>query len=165
MDPYIKLLSVNSRQVSTFPRVYKVLLPSQVKQCTLVRSLQYSVDSTESDATELQPSNCQRNPAYIHFDPSDNSPAASLSDSCSENPGYNINAQPSVPQEPTYEVIPSDTHRTTQGAQTVNCSQNPVYIHLPVGVHVEETLQSAAAATSPCDYSQNPAYGIHSNPN
>jgi hypothetical protein len=30
---------------------------------------------------------------------------------------------------------------------------------------VEETLQVATAATSPCDYSQNPAYGVHPDPN
>jgi hypothetical protein len=87
-----------------------------------------------------------------------------LSDSCSENPAYNINAQPSAPQEPIYEVIPSDTDRTPQGAQNVNSNQNPAYIH-QLDVHVEESIQAAAAATSPCDYSQNPAYGIHSAPN
>ena len=90
--------------------------------------------------------------------PTESSPAALLSDSCSENPAYNIDAQPSAPQElPTYEVIPSDTDRTPQN---VICSQNPAYIHL--GVQEEESFQ--AAATSPGDYSQNPAYSIHSNP-
>ena len=71
----------------------------------------------------------------------------------------------SAPQEPTYEVIPSDTDRTPQGAHNVNCSQNPAYIHL--GIRVEKSFQAAADATpyAPCDYSQNPAYGIHSNPN
>jgi hypothetical protein len=107
--------------------------------------------STESDAMELQPSDYQRNPAYIHFDSTDSSPAALLSDNCNENPAYNINAQSSAPQEPTYEVIPSDTDRTPQGGRNIN-------IHL--GVHMEESFR--AAATSPCDYSQNPAYGIHS---
>jgi hypothetical protein len=110
---------------------------------------------------ELQPSDCQRNPAYIPFGPSESSPAALMSGTnYSENPAYNISAQTSAPQEPTYEVIPSDTgidtDRTPQEAHNVNCSQNPAYIHL--GVHVEE------AATSPGNYSQNPAYSIHSDP-
>jgi protein-arginine kinase activator protein McsA len=119
---------------------------------------------SETDAMKLQPSDCQRNPACIHFGPTDheNSPAALLSDNCNENPAYNIIAQPSAPQEPTYEVIPSDTDRIPRGGQDVNCSQNPAYIHL--GVHVEESFQAATAPMSPCDYSQNPAYGIHSNP-
>ena len=56
-----------------------------------------------------QPSDCQRNPAYGHFGPTGSSPAALLSDSCSENPAYNIDSQPSAPQEPSYEVIQSDT--------------------------------------------------------
>ena len=77
--------------------------------------------------------------------------------SYSENPAYNIDAQPSAPQEPTYEVIPSEIDRIPQEAQSVTCSQNPAYIHL--GVRVEESFQAAAAG----DYSQNPAYGIHSN--
>ena len=67
---------------------------------------------------------------------------------------YNIDAQPSAPQEPTYEVIPSEIDRIPQGAQNVNCSQNPAYIHL--GVQMEESFQAAADG----DYSQNPAYGI-----
>ena len=113
-----------------------------------------SIDS-ESDAMELQSSDFQRNPAYIHFSPTESSPADLLSGNY-KNPAYNIDAQPVIPSE-------SDTDRTPQGAQNVNCSQNPVYIHL--GVHIEETIQAATAATSPCDYSQNPAYGIHSNPN
>ena len=72
---------------------------------------------------------------------------------------YNIDAQPSAPQEPTYEVILSDTDKIPQN---INCSQNPAYIHL--GVQVEESFQTATDATSPAtgDYSQNPAYGIHS---
>ena len=107
-----------------------------------------------------QPSDCQRNPAYSHFGPTDRSLAALLSDNYSENPAYNIDAQPSAPQEPTYEVILSDTDKIPQGAQNVNCSQNPAYIPL-----VEESFRIAADATSPGDYSQNPAYGIHSNPN
>ena len=110
---------------------------------------------------KLQPSDCQRNPGYGHFGHTESSLAELLSDSCSENPAYNINicAQPSAPQEPTYEVIPSDTDRTPQN---VIYSQNPAYIHL--SVHVEESFQAAADAMSPGDYSQNPAYGIHSNP-
>ena len=103
-----------------------------------------------------QPSDCQINPAYGHFGPTDSSPAALLSGSCSENPAYNINAQPSVPQELTYEVIPLDTDKIPRN---VICSQNPAYIHL--GVRVEESFQAAADATSPGDYSQNPAYGIN----
>ena len=106
-----------------------------------------------------QPSDCQRNPAYGHFGHTDSSPADLLSGNYSENPAYNIDAQPSAPQEPTYEVIPSDTDKIPQN---INCSQNPAYIHL--GVQVEESFQTATDATSPAtgDYSQNPAYGIHS---
>ena len=117
--------------------------------------------STDSEAGTMksQPGHFQRNPAYGHFGPTDSSPAALLSGNYSENPVYNIDAQPSAPQEPTYEVIPSDTDRTPQN---VNCSQNPAYIHL--GVQVEESFQAAADATSPSDYSQNPVYGIRSNP-
>ena len=117
-----------------------------------------STDS-KTDAMKLQPSDCQRNPAHGHFGPTEISPADLLSGNYSENPVYNIDAQPSAPQEPTYEVIPSDTDRTPQN---VTCSQNPAYIHL--GVQVEESFQAAADAMSPSDYSQNPAYGIHSNP-
>ena len=111
-----------------------------------------------------QPSDCQRNPAYDHFGPTDSSPAALLSGNYSENPAYNIEAQPSAPQEPTYEVIPSEseTDRTPQEAYNVSCGHNPAYIHL--GVRVEESFRAAAEATSSSDYSQNPAYGIHSNP-
>ena len=113
---------------------------------------------------KLQPSDCQRNPAYGRFGPTDSSPAALLSSttSCSENPAYNIDAQPSAHQEPTYEVIPSEseTDRTPQEAHNVNCSQNPAYVHL--GIRVEESFRAAADAMSPGDYSQNPAYGIHS---
>ena len=72
-------------------------------------------------------------------------------------------AQPSPHQVPTYEVIPSDTDRiphTVQGIQNVNCNQNPAYI--PLGVHVQESFQTDETSR---DYSQNPAYGIHSNPN
>ena len=67
-------------------------------------------------------------------------------------------------QQPTYEVIPSNadgTPRTVQGIQNINYNQNSAYVH--VGVHVEESVQ--AGPTAPSDYSQNPAYGIHSNPN
>ena len=117
-----------------------------------------STDS-EADAMKSQPSDCQRNPAYGHFGPTDSSPAALVSGNYSENPAYNITAHLSAPQEPTYEVIPLDTDRTPQN---VIYSQNPAYIHL--GVQVEESFQAAADATSPSDYSQNPAYGIHSNP-
>ena len=94
-----------------------------------------------------------------HFGHTESSPADLLSDSCSENPAYNIDAQPSAPQEPTYEAIQSDTDKIPQ---SVICSQNPAYIHL--GVQEEESFRAAADATSPSDYSQNPAYGIHSNP-
>ena len=113
--------------------------------------------SIESDTMKSQPSDCQGNPAYSHFGPTDSSSADLLLDSYSENPAYNIDAQPSAPQEPTYEVIPLDTDKIPQN---VNCSQNPAYIHL--GVHVEESFQAAADAMSPGDYSQNPAYGINS---
>ena len=112
----------------------------------------------------LQPSDGQRNPAYSHFGPIQSSQAAFVSGNYHENPAYNIDTQPSSHQEPTYEVIPSDmdgTPRTVQGTQNVNCNQNPVYVHL--GVHVQESFQ--ADPTSPRDYSQNPAYGIHPNPN
>ena len=115
----------------------------------------------------LQPSDCQRNPAYIHFNRStESSPAGLLSGQYSENPAYNlIDAQPSSHQEPTYEVIPSDTNRTphnVQGAQNVNCTQNSAYVHL--GVHTQENVQTDEASQS-CNYSQNPAYGIHSDSN
>ena len=107
-----------------------------------------------------QPSDCQRNPAYGHLGHTDSSPAALLSGNYTENPAYNIDAQPSAPQEPTYEVIPSDPDmdRAPQGAYNTNCSQNPAYIQ----------VTTDATLISPCtcvDYSQNPAYGIHSNPN
>ena len=132
--------------------------------CMIIHSMYHcdnnfllSTDS-EAGAMKSQPGHFQRNPAYGHFSPTDSSPAALLSGSCSENPAYNIDAQPSAPQEPTYEVIQSDTDRTPQN---VICSQNPAYIHL--GVQEEESFQ-AAPDTSPGDYSQNPAYGIHSNP-
>ena len=51
--------------------------------------------------------------------------------------------------------------RTVQGTQKINYNQNPAYICL--GVHVGESVQ--ADTTSPSDYSRNPAYSIHSNPN
>ena len=106
----------------------------------------------------LQPSDCQRNPAYIHFNPhsTESSPAALLSGQCSENPAYNLidhDAQPSSYQEPTYEAIPSDTDRTphnVQGTQNVSGNQNPAYVHL--GVHTQENVQTDQA--SQCDYSQ-----------
>ena len=117
-------------------------------------------------AVILQPCECQRNPAYdiIQLGPVDASQADLVSGSYSENPAYNIDVQQSSHQEPTYEVIPSDTDgipRTAQGTQNINYNQNPPYIRL--GVHAEESFQ--ADTTSPSDYSQNPAYGIHSNPN
>ena len=116
-----------------------------------------STDS-ESDAMKLQPSDYQRNPAYGHFSPTDSSPAALVSGNYSKNPAYNIDTHPSAPQEPIYEVIPSEMGRTPQGTHNIDCSQNPVYIQ----------VTTDATLTSPCtcvDYSQNPAYGIHSNPN
>ena len=62
--------------------------------------------STEySDAMKSQPSDYQRNPAYGNFGPTDSSPADLLSDYYSENPAYNIDTQPSAPQEPTYVLI------------------------------------------------------------
>ena len=95
----------------------------------------------------------------------DGSQADLVSGNYSEKPAYNINAKMSSHQEPTYEVIPSNnnidrTPRTVIGTQNVNCNQNPAYVH--VGVHVEESFQ--ADPSSPSDYSQNPAYGVHSNP-
>ena len=117
----------------------------------LVRRVKHNVVTKQ--LSEMTSHDYQRNPAYGGFDPADSTPATL---SYSENPAYNIDAQPSAPQEPTYEVIPSEI---PQEAQSVACSQNPAYIHL--GVRVEESFQAAAAG----DYSQNPAYGIHSNPN
>ena len=119
----------------------------------------FSTDS-KTDTMKSQPSDCQRNPAHNHFGHTGSSPAALLSGNYSKNPAYNIDAQPSAPQEPTYEVIPSDTDKIPQN---VNCSQNPACIHL--GVQKKESFRAAADATSPGDYSQNPAYGIHSNLN
>ena len=121
------------------------------------------INALPTDVTmTLQPSECQRNPAYIQLGPVEGSQAAVVCDNYSENPAYNFDAQPSSHQEPTYEVIPSDTDRTphtVQGTQNINCNQNPAYV--PLGV---QSFQ--ADPTSPRDYSQNPAaYGIHSNPN
>ena len=122
-----------------------------------------SLISTESDTI---PSDCQSNPAYIHFRPTENSTAGSLSGNHSENPAYNINTQQNPHEEPMYEVIPSDTDRwtphTVQGAQNVHCDQNPTYIHV-LGIHTEERLPTDQLPQ--CDYSQNPAYGIHSSSN
>ena len=95
-------------------------------------SIQFSViyNYTESNAMTLQPSDCQRNPAYIQHS-TENSPAALLSGQYSKNPAYNLidhDAQPSSHQEPAYEVIPSDTDRTphnVQGTQNVSGNQNP----------------------------------------
>ena len=100
----------------------------------------------------------------IQLGPMDGSQADLVPGSYSENPAYNIDMQQSSHQEPTYEVIPSDTDgipRTAQQTQKINYNQNPTYIHLDV--HVEESFQ--ADPTSRSDYIQNPAYGIHSNPN
>ena len=108
----------------------------------------------------LQPSKCQKNPAYIT-----SSQAALVSGSYSENPAHNIGAQPSSHQEPTYEVIPLERdkspHTIPGTLHSIRYSQNPAYAHL--GVHVKESSQTDP--TSPCDYSQNPAYGVHSSPN
>ena len=113
----------------------------------------------------LQPNIWQRNPAYIQLGPLDDLQADLVSGSYSENPAYNINAKMSSHQEPTYEIIPQNNidriPHTVQGTQNVNCNQNSAYIY--VGVQVEESFQ--ADPTAPSDYSQNPAYGIHSNPN
>ena len=122
------------------------------------------MNNTESDANV--PSNCQRNPGYIQLGPAvDGSQVDLVSGSYSENPVY-INAQTSSHLEPTYEVIPSNTDGTpctVQGIQEFNidCNQNSAYLH--VGVHVEQGFQ--ADPTAPSDYSQNPAYGVHSTPN
>ena len=115
-------------------------------------------------AMTLQPSECQRNPAYVQLGPVDGSQADLVPGSYSDNPAYNIDAQQNSHQEPTYEIIPSDANeipRTVQGTQKINYNQNPAYICL--GVHVGESVQ--ADTTSPSDYSRNPAYSIHSNPN
>ena len=116
------------------------------------RTPQNVVNCSQNPEMKSRPlaSDCQRNPAYGHFGHTESSPADLLSDSCSENPAYNINAQPSAPQEPTYEAIQSDTDKIPQ---SVICSQNPAYIHL--GVQMEESFQASAAdATSPGDYNQ-----------
>ena len=100
----------------------------------------------------LQPSECQRNPAYIQLGPVEGSQAALVCGSYSENPAYNIDTQKTSHQEPNYEIIPSDidrTPRTVQRIQSIRCNQNPAYVHL--GVHAEEKLQTDP--TSPSDYS------------
>ena len=107
----------------------------------------------------LQPSMCQRNPAYIQLGPVKSSQTALVSGSYSQNPAYNIDIQQSSHQEPTCEIIPSHTDgapHIAQGIQNSTYNQNPAYIHL--GIHAEESVQ--ADPTSPSDYSQNPAYGI-----
>ena len=114
----------------------------------------------------LQLSECQRNPAYIQLGPVEGSQVALVCGSYSENPAYNIDTQQTSYQVPTYEIIPSDIDRTphtVQGTESISCNQNPAYAHL--GVHAEERLHTDLTSTSPSDYSQNPAYGIHSNPN
>ena len=58
------------------------------------------------------------------------------------------------------EVIPSHTDGTphiAQGMQNTTYNQNPVY------TDAEESLQADPISRS--DYSQNPAYGLISNPN
>ena len=112
-------------------------------------------------AVTLQPSMCQRNPAYIQLGPVKSSQTALVSGSYSENPAYNIDVQQSSHQEPTYEVIPSHTDGTphiTQGIQNIIYNQNPAYIHL--SIHAEESASVQADPMSPADYSQNPAYGL-----
>ena len=86
-------------------------------------------------AVILQPCECQRNPAcdIIQLGPVDGSQADLVSGGYSENPAYNniIDVQQSSHQEPTYEVIPSDTDGipcTAQGTQNINYNQNPAYI-------------------------------------
>ena len=79
-------------------------------------------------AVRLQPSMCQRNPAYDQLGAVDGSQAALVSGSYSENLAYGINAQLRSHQEPTYEVIPSDANgilRTVQGTQNIDYNQNP----------------------------------------
>ena len=121
--------------------------------------------SLSTDVTvTLQPSECQRNPAYIQLGPVEGSQVALVCGSYSENPAYNIDTQQTSHQEPTYELIPSDidrTPRTVQGAQSISCNQNPVYVYL--GVRAEERFHTDP--TSPSDYSKNPAYDIHANTN
>ena len=134
------------------------LIEGSYTQHTLTQYITYLYTDSESDAMKTQPSDCQRNPAYGHFSHTDSSPEALLSGNYSENPAYNIDAHPSAPQEPTYEVIPLDMDRAAQGAYNVNCSQNPAYIQ----VTTDATLISPRTGV---DYSQNPAYDIHSNPN
>ena len=96
-----------------------------------------------------------------------------MSGSDSNTPTYhNIDhdAQQDPNGEPTYEVILSDTagtSRAVRGAQILNisCDENPAYNHL--GAHVGESFQAdPASSIMASDYShQNPAYGIHPNPN
>ena len=112
-------------------------------------------------ATTIQPSECQNNPAYIHLGPMESSQAGVLvSGGCNQNPAYNTEA-------PIYEVIHLDADgspHTIPGTHSINCSQNPAYTCIPLGVGVKE-IGFQAYPTSSSDYSQNPAYGIHSNPN
>ena len=150
--------NVDSHTITTVTLIITGIVEGSYTQRTLTQYIMHISTDSESDTMNSQPSDCQRNPAYDHFGHTGSSPAALLSDSCSENPAYSIDAQPSAAQETTYEVIPSDTDRTPQNV--ANCSQNPAYIHL--GVQEEESFRAAADATSPGDYSQNPAYGIHS---
>ena len=84
---------------------------------------------------------------------------ALVSGGCNQNPAYNIEA-------PAYEVIHLDADEsphTVSGTRSINCSQNPAYTCIPVGVGVKE-IGFQAYPTPHSDYSQNPAYGIHSNP-
>ena len=82
--------------------------------------------------------------------------------SYSKNPASNIDAQQ---KEPTYEVIPSDTDRTPHTTQNLACQQNPAYVHLSVHSDIQENIQTDKPSPWLCDYAQNPAYGVHSNPN
>ena len=104
-------------------------------------------------ATTIQPSECQNNPAYIHLGPMENTQAAALvTDGCNQNPAYNIEA-------PIYEVIRLDVDEsphTVSGTRSINCSQNPVYTCIPLGVGVKD-IGFQADPTPPSDYSQNPA--------
>ena len=110
----------------------------------------------------------QNNPAYIQLGPTESlQAAASVSESCSQNPAYLIHhvadpehndpvASTNESEEPTYDII-QDTGTPS------NYSQNPAYIHLSVGINIKEA-GFETDPTSTCDCSQNPAYGIHSNP-
>ena len=131
-------------------------------------------DLEEASPSTSTTSMLQNNPAYIHLDPHpmESLPAATpVSGICSQNPAnYNIihhDTEHGVPvasttyrEEPNYDVIQVDADgspHTVPGTHSINCSQNPAYIHLGVGV-------SDTDPASTCDCSQNPAYGVHPNP-